>query len=352
MKRSLNRWMFLFGAVFGCGIGGLGTHCLAVPPRDVAEGVLSRRSTTGSGEVSGGQGLQVAIEAEAEDDDQTKHKDVAWLGVSTLEASETLSSQLELPAGAGLVITYVAHESGAAKAGLQKHDVLVEFEDQSLVHPAQLRKLVRTHKPGDTIKVAYYRTGKRTTTEVTLGKFSSRAGGSEDDQLGMEKRLRDLKDQLKGLDLDVAIREQMKSAREAFGSLNLDQKKVQEELRESMEQARTAIREALKNSTNSDSALKPLRKVLEDLAGTAVSVGNNTTVTVRSSGKESKSVVNADETGTIVLVANPKLHLTAHDKEGKLVFDGPIETDEERDEVPRDLWKKVQPLVEKMNAGR
>src|SRR5882762_7571199 len=54
-------------------------------------------------------------------------KEVTWLGVYTEEASEALGSQLGLKSGEGLLVTYVAADSPAAKAGLQKNDVLVEL---------------------------------------------------------------------------------------------------------------------------------------------------------------------------------------------------------------------------------
>ncbi|MGH7972711.1 MAG: hypothetical protein ACREIC_28695, partial [Limisphaerales bacterium] len=53
----------------------------------------------------------------------------------------------------------------------------------------------------------------------------------------------------------------------------------------------------------------------------------------------------------IVLIANPKLYLTAHDKDGRLLFDGEVDTPEQKDKVPRDLWEKVEPLLGKMNAS-
>src|SRR5690242_20634972 len=88
----------------------------------------------------------VAIEPEGS---RKTRKQIAWLGVSTEEAPDLLTSQLGLQAGAGLLITYVAADSPAAKAGLQKNDVLVQLEDQLLLYPAQLRKLVRMHKDGE-----------------------------------------------------------------------------------------------------------------------------------------------------------------------------------------------------------
>ena len=87
----------------------------------------------------------------------------------------------------------------------------------------------------------------------------------------------------------------------------------------------------------------------DDLARMGASVNNDASVTVRSTGRSARSLVKADESGTIVLVSNPKLHLTAHDQHGKLLFDGEIETADQRTQVPTDLWKKVQPLLEKMS---
>jgi len=64
-----------------------------------------------------------------------------------------------------------------------------------------------------------------------------------------------------------------------------------------------------------------------------------------------KSLVRSDESGTIVLLSNPNLHLTAHDKEGKLLFDGPIDSADERAKVPRELWERVEPLVDQMHPA-
>lgn len=333
--------------------GGAAFQCLAIPPRDVTEDLLNQRSTTGGSADSKAEDdkrVDLTVESTDPADAETSHKDLPWLGVSTAEASETLAAQLALQPGVGLVITYVAHDSPAAKAGLQKHDVLVGFEEQSLVHPAQLRKLVRSHQIGDKVKVEFYHAGHRHTASVALGKVASHLGSSDDEQRMFQDHLLALQNQLKDLHLDVAIRDQMNAAHEALGNLKIDQKKVQEEIRNGMEEARKALKDALRNSTNSDSALRPLRQMLDDIAG-SVHLGNNASVTVRSSAQGARSIVNTDDNGTIVLVANPKLHLTAHDKDGKLLFDGEVETSEQRDKVPHDLWSRVEPLLDKMNAN-
>lgn len=288
---------------------------------------------------------EVTIEATPQPEPMAR-KDVPWLGVSTVEASEALASQLDLNPGVGLVITYVAPGSPAQKGGLQKNDVLVQFDDQSLVHPAQLRKLVRVRKEGDTVKLAYYRGGKRQTASVSLGLTRVEQGLWDDEAHAWQGNLQDLTKQLRDLHIDETVRDQMRRLRQSLGNIKIDQKEVQEDVRRGMEQARSAIEQAVRSVTNAE----PLRKVLENLAHSGVIVDDKADVVVRSSGKNVKSMVKSDENGTIVLVSNPKLHLTVHDKEGQLLFDGPIESETERAKVPPEIWKRVEPLVSQMQS--
>jgi len=48
-----------------------------------------------------------------------------------------------------------------------------------------------------------------------------------------------------------------------------------------------------------------------------------------------------------VIVATPNKRLTAHDKDGKLLFDGDIETPEQQQKVPAEVWEKVKPCSSK-----
>ena len=275
-------------------------------------------------------------------------KELPWLGVSTEEASEALSAQLDLNAGVGLVIAYVAADSPAAKAGLKKNDVLVEFESQLLVHPAQLRKLVEGRQEGDAVALTFYRAGKKQTASAKLGKTAAGFGLLPDEH-SWQGDLRELQKQFRELPVGDAIRDQMKTLKDSLGHVQFDHQKLQLEIQDSLEQARQAYAEALRSSSNAGAALDPVRKALEELARSKVSIHDHATVTVRSTGKSAKSMVTTDDSGTIVIVANPKPHLTAHDKEGKLLFDGKIETPEDRAQVPPALWNKVAPLLEKMN---
>ena len=62
-----------------------------------------------------------------------------------------------------------------------------------------------------------------------------------------------------------------------------------------------------------------------------------------------KTVLKTDESGSYVIVADPTKRLSAHSKDGKLLFEGSIETLEQQQKVPWEVWEKVKPLLEQMS---
>jgi hypothetical protein len=97
------------------------------------------------------------------------------IGISTKPIDETLRAQLDIEPETGLAIGDVAEDSPAAKAGLQKTDVLLRLGDQILVDPQQFAKLLRRHKPGDEVVVTYLRRGKQATTKVKVEEMDAPA---------------------------------------------------------------------------------------------------------------------------------------------------------------------------------
>ncbi|HZL35643.1 MAG TPA: PDZ domain-containing protein [Tepidisphaeraceae bacterium] len=103
-------------------------------------------------QASGGPGAQMKMEKGA------------WLGVGASQAPVVLGKQLGLPRGTGLVVDVVVPKSPADEAGLKQYDVLRKLDDQLLVNAEQLAVLVRTYKPGTPIDLTVIRDGK----EITL----------------------------------------------------------------------------------------------------------------------------------------------------------------------------------------
>jgi hypothetical protein len=300
-----------------------------------AESGAGGASGTGAGSGPERRSFRVqAIEPEV----QKVPKEVAWLGLSTEEAPDALSSQLGLQNGDGLVVIFVQADSPAAKAGVKKNDVLVQFGDQLLVHPGQFKKLVRRQKEGDTVNLTLFRSGKKQALSATLAKTMERA-----DTLESQKREYQVQ-------LDPRTSENVNDyARTTPHPMHqyvaLTRQNVDLEVERSIEEARQALQDALVRNQCFAMAL----------GGDAVSIqgltcnGNtNATVTLTRNGNSVKTIVKADTNGTYVIVANPNKRLTVHDKDGKMVFDDEIETKEEQQKVPADLWPEVEPMLKGM----
>lgn len=95
---------------------------------------------------------------------------VTYLGVAVVPVDATLAAQLQLPEGQGLVVNFVESDSPADKVGLQQHDVLTRLDDQILIEPRQLSVLVRNHGEGDAVAITYLRAGKERRATAALEK--------------------------------------------------------------------------------------------------------------------------------------------------------------------------------------
>lgn len=70
----------------------------------------------------------------------------------------------------GAKITSVTKESAAAKAGLQKDDIITKVNDQSITDSEDLFETIRKFKPEDKVTISYLRDGQQKTTTAVLGK--------------------------------------------------------------------------------------------------------------------------------------------------------------------------------------
>jgi len=269
-------------------------------------------------------------------------KEATWLGLAAKESPEVVSAQLGLKAGEGLTVTLVVPGSPAAKAGFQKNDVLDQIDGQMLVHPMQLRKLVRMHAVGDSITVTYYRGGKKLEAAIKLAKTSSdEASGIESDSFApaMENfklKMDNLGSRLHRMD-------------DSLSRAGLSKAELDTELKRAMENASRAVEEAMRKENSAGRDLAAIDRDLAKLARDGVDVGRDAVVTVRNSSNSTKSIVQTDDTGTIIIEAGAKTHLTVRDKNGKVLFDGNISTSAEQKKVPKEVWLKVKPMVEQLH---
>ncbi len=85
---------------------------------------------------------------------------MTFLGVETSQVPDVVSEQLGLAKGLGLVVEYVVPNSPAASAGIQQNDILKMLNDQILIEPSQLRKLLQTFSDGTDVTLTILRKGQ------------------------------------------------------------------------------------------------------------------------------------------------------------------------------------------------
>src|SRR5437870_12904700 len=134
---------------------------------------------------------------------------MTYLGVETSQVPDVVSEQLGLAKGLGLVVDYVEPNSPAASAGVQQNDILKMLNDQILIEPSQLRRLLQTFPEGTEVTLTILRKGKEQRITAKLAKkevpqrHSMIRGGNLDwhwdfDETGdLGQQMQELKEQLK-----------------------------------------------------------------------------------------------------------------------------------------------------------
>ncbi len=247
---------------------------------------------------------------------------MTYLGVETSQVPDVVSEQLGLAKGLGLVVDYVEPNSPAASAGVQQNDILKMLNDQILIEPSQLRRLLQTFPEGTEVTLTILRKGKEQKITAKLAKkevpqrHSMIPGGNLDwhwdfDETGdLGQQMQELKEQLK---------EQLGDGQR--GIIRGAVMKAHEAARRAREDARRAARE-IRILSQDNGALRATRI---DLGKAQI---------VFSDGKGEMKLENLDG----------KKLLTVKDPQGKLIFSGSVETKEDIDKLPADVHERYERL--------
>lgn len=240
---------------------------------------------------------------------------VAMLGVGGSTASETLSQHLGLEVGSGLTLYHIVPGSAAAKAGLEVHDVLTDFANKKIGSQQDLRDAVSAQKPGDEVTVKLIHKGKAEEKKIVLGERGDLprvlpGGGAKPWFYGM-------------------------------GNIpQADRLRVQEQMQKHLEQMR-------KQLEGNDGMQLDLQRLFEgaqqaapkDKAGKQVK---------RFNFAASTSITMMDGQGAVTMkTIDGKKEVIVKDKAGKVVFEGPYQTEQDKAAVPDDIRERL----EKINFG-
>lgn len=260
---------------------------------------------------------------EARAADSSGLEKAAYLGISSVPVDPVLADQIGLPDGVGLVVEFVDAESPAAKT-LQTHDVLKKFNDQILISHEQLAVLVRLQKPGDTIKLTVFRKGKETELSVTLGekelpKLRSRSGSAPKIFFGPPE-IPNLK---------------MWMEKNGFGEMPPFPGDVPVTPSAPVVPPVPEVNKAGPKDTNH------LKLVPGSSSHRVTVLGESHMNMIKESGK------------TYILRGDGKLNMmTVVGEDGRNVFEGPVNTDEERQKVPKEMLEKLQVLERSLKESK
>jgi len=111
-----------------------------------------------------------------------------YLGITMNDVTPENSSFFNLPDATGALVSQVAPDSPAAKAGLKQGDVLRELNGQKIVNGSFLQVAVSQIAPGNTISLGILRDGKPETIKVTVGEFQKTSDSATGEKSGDAKK--------------------------------------------------------------------------------------------------------------------------------------------------------------------
>jgi serine protease Do len=123
--------------------------------------------------VAGGTGIGFAIPSNMARKIYTELLDKGrvtrgWLGVQIQPLTPELAREFGVKDARGVLVSDVVPDSPAAKAGIQRGDVLTEFDSRRLEGPADLQRAVGLFAPGQSAKVKVWRDQGEKTMEVKV----------------------------------------------------------------------------------------------------------------------------------------------------------------------------------------
>ena len=88
------------------------------------------------------------------------------IGISYTEINERTARYYNIPRG--ILITDVAAGSAAARAGLQKNDIITAIDGNEVTSMSSIKSILKQHRAGDELTVTYYRYRDRQTGSTKL----------------------------------------------------------------------------------------------------------------------------------------------------------------------------------------
>ena len=92
-----------------------------------------------------------------------------FLGIGQVDITPALAQNFSLPTDKGIGINSVSPDGPAARAGLRSGDIIISIGSMSINNSFDLIKALTTFRPGQSVKVDFFRDSIKMSKEVVLG---------------------------------------------------------------------------------------------------------------------------------------------------------------------------------------
>jgi len=236
-------------------------------------------------------------------------QNTGYLGIITGELPDMLAEHLNLKAGEGVIVRSLAPDGPAAKAGVSVNDVITKVAGQAVGSQLDISRQMAAHKPGDTVKLDVIHQGKAGNLDVTLGNRPDEIGQAQ--AAPLEEKL----------PLDGVPKEMADRIRGAIQG-NLGEEKI------------PMLPNINELNKRMQLQLQGIRKM--DGANLPNGVESHSNATIRM----------MDDDGSIEIksVDNDGKEVTLRDKNNKIIWSGPWDTEQDKAAAPPEVQKKAQML--------
>lgn len=246
----------------------------------------------------------------------------AYLGVGGYRAPEILAIHLGLKNGEGLVVNSLDPSGPAAAAGLAQNDVITRADTAVIGSREDLTRAVQAKKPGDKISIDFIHEGKPDRRDIVLTNRPAGpiAGMPQQPNAPLDRMLRNLP------------REQA------------------DRIRESIEQSlRGGGAEPFQSESipQMDDAIDEMRKRAEKMFE-----GMKDPSEAQSNFSSASSIRLLDDQGSVEIKSrNGGTEVRVLDKQGKEVWSGPWNSEQDKSAAPKDVRDRVERLNFDMDSG-
>jgi membrane-associated protease RseP (regulator of RpoE activity) len=241
----------------------------------------------------------------------------AYLGVGGSQVPDLLGEHLKLEPGHGVVVRSLDPAGPAAKAGLTQNDVITKVAGKSVGSHDGLRDAVSTNKPGDEIDIDYIHQGEAKTVKIALAGAPAQPGAIAGGELKPLERL-----MLDGMPQDQARR---------------IQDAIQQNLRAFEEFEKDG--EAMPEQMLGDAMRKRVEQMMKGMELQGAPQGG---INLKSSG--TIRMLNADGSGVEVMSENGGKQVRVLGKGGKVDWEGPYDTPQDKEAVPKEFRDRIENL--------